>query len=593
MGKAKKFIESITASQLRELIEAVFEYTDIDSLERIFEEVGDDVRKCYETFYGLDDDIDYSEEELEQIKTDSKFSDDFYSLAGDIELKTMELGDEEGEYVSQEHHWECPEFDAYQFSYDLEEIFQQILPMLDKAFELKLEDKDFFLNLMKEIKNGIDSYPEWMGAEYSEFEIEKSGAECFLKWNWLNRESINSFLNETKELFDKEPITSYFIQSFMAKEPVSVLKELYNELIKLRDNPEWENQIDNANSIWHDIFYTAESVVDKKAFLKTSQNMISQKWEYGIPVYEEYLKNKDYEKAEEYCEETAGEFFRQNTFGNFPKNIKTSIYAAHCDKKDSRLDKIFKDWIELCEILNDSMKAGAVEIQYSFYQNPYDWDKLKILFLSNKDLSCYDNYAKEWKLFTTRKTLNQHYSDNDPESWVDYLIDFVLGENKNNFVSKTKKWLEIPLKTSNSYDHGKHFQLLLKLSQDILPKTDILNSSPLFRKYIAGSDYSHYDYNAETNEKGMLKKQRLSYLHKAGEESLKDNIIDTWKKNIRKLIPSPKDNHKSDYSEHAKWLAIAKELNQDTYKKFYNDWKTNHYRRINLWSALSQYGIKK
>ncbi|MCF7790696.1 MAG: hypothetical protein K9L78_01310 [Victivallales bacterium] len=595
MNKAGEFIQSITASQLEELIEAFFAYADSDTINKIFSRIDSDIKICYSNFFQKENTKESPESTQKKMITDEKFSEIFSSLIEDIECHIGELGDEDGEYVSQEHHWECPEFDAYQFSNDLEKIFRQMLPMLDKAYELKLEGKDFLLDIINEIQSGIDVYPEWMGAEYSEFEIETSGAECFLKWNWLNRDTINSFLLESKEMFDKKPLTSNFTQTFLENEPESILKELYKSISELKKNPEWEKLINNVDSIWHDIYHKTEAIADKKSFLKTSQKMISQKWEYGIPVYEEYLKDKDYENAEKYCRETAGEFFRQNTYGNFSKNTKTSIFASHCDKKDSRIDKTFKDWIELCEKLDDTIKAGTVEIQYAFYQNPYDWKKLKTLFLSNKNLPYYNSYLNEWKLFTTRKTLKQYYSDKDQESWLDFLIDFVLDEDKNTFISKTKQWLEVPLKVSSSYDHGKHYQLLLNFSKDVLPETGILKSYPRLKNYISGADYSHYDYDNEneTNDKTKLKKERLLYLKKAGAESLKNEIIDTWKKNVHKFIPSPAEAHNAEYSRHAKWLAIAKELNQNTYRRFYNNWKTKHNRKRNLWSALAPYGIRK
>ena len=596
MTITKKFIESITSQQLEEFIEAVFDYTDIDILDRIFNELDSDIKICYESFFGTEDDAEYSEEQLKQIKTNDKFSEDFHSLIGDIDYCITDLGDEEGKYVTQEHHWESPEFDAWEFSSELEGIFNKMLPLLDKAYELELEDKDFLKNILEEIVSGIDSYPEWMGAEYAEFELDKKGAECVLKWNWINRKSVKSFITQTKEFHDTKPCTSRFSQSFLQNESKEKLKELYNELYALKKVPEWAEKIDNTNSIWHDIYHVSEQEADEKAFLESSQKMINKKWKYGIPVYENYKKFEDFINAEKYCALTVSEFFRQNTYGDFDTNINQTIYATHCSKSDSRLDKIFTDWLELCKTLDMPEKSGAIEVQYDFYLKPYDWKRLITLFLNNKSLSCYDNYLREWKLFVQRKTLQKNYSSDISDDWLNWLIDFLLDENKQNFISKTAKWLESPIKVTSSFDRGKHYQLLLRLSKDILPATEILNSYTTLKSYIVKADHSSfdfYDFGAKDPSLKELNNNRLAYLKQTGAESLKENIINAWKNNVHKFIPSPSEAHKANYSRQAKWLAIAKELNPDTYRKFHNNWKSEHWRKRNLWSSLNSYGIHK
>ncbi len=77
------------------------------------------------------------------------------------------LGDEDGKYVFQEHHWETPEYDGYAFSNDLEKVSEELLPILDKIYSLNIEDDEFFQHELKEIESSGSDYPEWMGAEYS------------------------------------------------------------------------------------------------------------------------------------------------------------------------------------------------------------------------------------------------------------------------------------------------------------------------------------------------------------------------------------------------------------------------------------------
>ncbi len=595
MNIAKKFIDGITAKQLEDFISSVFKLTDKKRNNIILDCMDEDVSKIYKTIVKSNAHSSNSDAS-KIIATDDKFEEEFKTLLLKLNSCIMELGDEEGEYVDQEHHWDSPEFDAYSFSNDIDKVFTQMLPMLNRIHELNIINDDYFTNLAEEIESGITSFPEWMGAEYSEFELDKKGAECILKWNWLNRESINSFLTKTKEFYYTKPCTSHFAQSFLQDESKENLKELYNELCALKKASGWTEEINNVNSIWHDIFHTTEKVADNTAFLKTSQDMINQKWEYGIPVYENYNKNEDFVNAEEYCGLSVSEFFRQNTYGDFNTNINHTIYATHCNKTDPRLNKIFTDWVELCKTLDISEKAGAVKVQYDFYLKPYDWKNLRTLFLNNKGLSCYDNYLREWKLFVQRKTLPHNYSSDNNNNWLNWLIDFLLDENKQSFIVRTAKWLESPIKVTSSFDRGKDFQLLLRLSKDILPATGILNSYPTLKSYIVTADHSSfdvYDFGAKDPSQQELNSNRLAYLKQTGTESLKENIINAWMNNVHKFIPSPADVRKADYSRHAKWLAIAKELNTDIYRRFYNNWKSNHNRKRNLWAALKSHGIHK
>ena len=593
MSLAKRFIDGITSKQLEEFVNSVFKLTDKKEIDRIFDCLEDDVTKFYKNIIKTDKCLSSSNGPV--IATDHKFEEEFNSLLSKLNSCIMVLGDEEGEYIDQEHHWNSPEFDAYSFSFDIDKIFKEILPLLDRVYELEFEEKDFLLDILEEIKDGIDDFPEWMGAEYSDFALDKYGAECILKWNWLNRESIRTFLTETKAFLDKAPCTDNFTQSFLLNESKENLKDLYNELCSLKKEIQWSDIINDAKSIWHDLYHTSQHEADEKAFLHNSQKMINQKWEYGIPVYQNYIKEGDLQNAEQCCTRTIIEFFIQNINGNFNSDLENTLYATHSNKKDDRLDLIFNDWIKLLEQLNRTDRLSAAEIQYSFYLNSNDWDKIRNTFLNHKNLPYYDNYIEEWKMFEIRNALPRTYSKEMGETWISWLLNFVLDNDTESFISKTTEWLSSPIRVSTYFDRGEDFQLLLLLSKETMSTAKVLDSYPILKQYIFTADHaSYFDKIIDPDKADKISDTfRKSYLKLAGANSLTGEIIDTWKNNVEKFIPSPADVHKADYSRHAKWLAIAKELNLDTYQKFHNDWKLNHWRKRNLWSALSNYGIHK
>ena len=95
-----------------------------------------------------------------------------------------EVGNEEGKYAVQDHHWEEPYFDGSFFASDLEPIARDMLGLIDDVYN-SVEDPELFVEALEDIEESIASYPEWMGVEYGEpSELEKNATLCVLKWLW-------------------------------------------------------------------------------------------------------------------------------------------------------------------------------------------------------------------------------------------------------------------------------------------------------------------------------------------------------------------------------------------------------------------------
>ena len=78
-----------------------------------------------------------------------------------------DVGNEEGKYAVQDHHWEEPYFDGSYFASDLEPIARDMLGLIDDVYT-SVEDPDLFVEALEVIEASIASYPEWMGVEYGE-----------------------------------------------------------------------------------------------------------------------------------------------------------------------------------------------------------------------------------------------------------------------------------------------------------------------------------------------------------------------------------------------------------------------------------------
>jgi len=97
----------------------------------------------------------------------------------------VDVGNEEGKYAVQDHHWEEPYFDGPHFASDLEPIARDMLGLIDDVY-VSVGDPELFVEALEDIEAGIASYPEWMGVEYGEpCELENYTTRCVLRWLWL------------------------------------------------------------------------------------------------------------------------------------------------------------------------------------------------------------------------------------------------------------------------------------------------------------------------------------------------------------------------------------------------------------------------
>ena len=64
------------------------------------------------------------------------------------------------------------------------------------------------------------------------------------------------------------------------------------------------------------------------------------------------------------------------------------------------------------------------------------------------------------------------------------------------------------------------------------------------------------------------------------------DVLEIWKKHLRRIIPDPANAHKSNYEEYAYWAEALLELNKDEYHALMAQWQRKHNRRRNLWRDL-------
>jgi hypothetical protein len=550
MNLAKKFIDGVTAKQLENFIEAVFKTADKKTMNEILDQAKPELKSFVDNLL--------TEKPKENLSTDDKFIQTWESLKSEISDCIYELGDEEGEYAEQYDQWHPPYFDLYSFAEDLENIFEKMLPMIDKVYKIKTDDIDFFTELLSDISDGIDRYPEWMGEPCEDLAIEKNGLECILKSEFLKVNSISDFLDNVIRIWNHKyefiSLNSDSSISFITKQTETVKREFYNEFLKRKNDDNWKKHLNDPDSMWHKTFHKLTKKFDKKIYLINSEELIVKKWNYGIPVYKNFLKLKKYDSAENICSKIADNYISQlNRYDSDKYNFENYLFKSLYHDKNEQLLDFLNDWKDICEELKLENKKNAIAFQIQFYSDCSKWDKLKRLF-KKIDEPYKNNYLNEWK-----------EKNGYCYCWVEWLIEAECSDSSQQFLDKITDWLNEEINEKDLCFLTYHFDIDKKYT----------NLIKLIKNRTG-------NYN-----------EKIKWLSKNDYLQLKPILLQFWKDNINKLIPSPESVYRYDYSEHAGKLAIARELNENIYIEFLDLWRVKYKNKRNLWKELEKYKINK
>lgn len=226
---------------------------------------------------------------------------------------------------------------------------------------------------------------------------------------------------------------------------------------------------------------------------------------------------------------------------------------------------------------------------------PHGWDKLKFV-INETQCSNKEAYINEWKSFAVNHLKGSFWSPGGHECWVFWLIDSYLADDSGDlFIRKTRKWLNGKLKKS-SPGFSDDYSLLSVLTTDLMNiKNDLLDEFPVLKMRTKSYNHLINDSFMEFTSHGDTAYSfcRRKALKECDAQNLVQDLLGAWRKNIEMFIPSPTECRKARYQRPAKWLAIARELNLEAYEKVLNEWREQHFRKINLWNELEDYEIKK
>jgi uncharacterized protein (DUF1697 family) len=576
-----RLMEAMTKDQIAHMLDAIFDLWDSRKIDDLLQKLNKDVATTLSRL------VFSQTSSPERISSDEKYREEWEQLWGEWEELIYEVGDEEGRYAEQEHHWEEPYFDGYSLAVDLDKVAEKMLPILDKIYRLGIEDDNLFEEELSTIDYHIKEYPEWMSADHEGCYLHHAVTQCVLKWEWLASKSAMTFVERMIEIekrlnligLDRDTFTDFF-DSLSEYDK----KQVYEHITSNRTNSIWEERLNSSNSRWHQIYHSFSEIFNPDTYLDTCRALLHENWHYGLPLIDDLLKKNNHSEAEKVYEQTIVSYAGQTSRKDWQPEACLLIFSLMYGygSADDTVIKLLQDWIQVAGKLNMPSKADSLKLQIVTYQNPYHWDAVAKVFQEinhHPFLSTAAKLIRQWQQFILTIDLgNSFRNDKEPDDcWIRWLMETGLDEGKNEkwFAKKIKTWLE-------SFCRNPSTQFQKRQKYICILTRDICDIYALKKRHhnlyrIVSMGTSGY--------KGSVA-SRQAWLKKMHADQFIPLIIECWKQNVVKLLPDPSHAHKSVYEEHALWLAVVKEQNPSAYQKVIDKWKIDHKRRKNLWKAI-------
>jgi len=503
-----------------------------------------------------------------------------------------EVGNEEGKYAVQDHHWEAPYFDGSYLASDLEPIARDMLGLIDDVYP-SVDDPELFAEALESIEAGISSYPEWMGAEYGEpCELEKDATRCVLKWLWsgLQHEphsGIRLFekVYEIEQSIELVYMNQIALVDFFVNLPDESCREIYGYL---RDDETHEIDLNNVFSPWHQINHVYQSRFDSSRHLETCRNHLDQNWQYGRPLIDDAISRKEFLEAEQWLVKTFSSFLGKKRKSKWYPESTLLLDQMDYYIKDGQEDlaALLLVWSKVSLKLGNSQRRAAAQFQGAIIRLPEDCETLiqeykRVIRPNTK--KTIDPIFNQWKTEMANRSFSRHLvAPSVSDSWVHWLIDASLDPKKKQkwFSNKLNGWLNELKKDKRLFKKQWHW--LARLTSDLPDSKRLVRKYPVFYETALPAAASKNDLLGSFRCRGLKKMNAGLSLNVA---------IEVWKEHLHLIVPDPANAYKSDYSDQAAWCKALHELNQNTYKALVTRWRKKHNRRRNLWRDMKAIGL--
>lgn len=502
-----------------------------------------------------------------------------------------DVGNEEGKYAVQDHHWEEPYFDGSYFASDLEPIARDMLGLIDDVY-VSVGDSDLFVDMLEDIEASIASYPEWMGVEYGEpCELEKYATSCVLKWLWSGLQhqsrsgiSLLEKVYEIEKSYELVCMNRIALVDFFVNLPTDSCREIY---AYLQDEAQ-EIDLSNVYSPWHQINHVYESRFDSTKYLETCRRHLDTNWRYGRPLIDDALNRKKFQETEQWLVKTFSSLLERKRKGKwYPESsLLMDQIEYYMEEGHEEIAALLRVWSEVSLKLGNSQRGAAAPLQGAIFRLPEDCEvviKEYKRVIGPKTRKTVDPIFEQWKTEMANRSFYRYMdAPNVSDSWVHWLIEASLDPKKKKewFLSKLNGWLKDLKKDKKIFKKQSHW--LARLTSDLPGSKRLVKKYPVFYKTVLPTEVTADDLLGNFRCKGLKKMNAGPGLLVA---------MDVWKEHLHLIVPDPADAYKSDYTDHAAWCKAVQELNQNSYTALLAQWRKKHNRRRNLWRDMKAIGL--
>ena len=485
-----RILAALTQHEISQLLDAAFAILPSEELEPILTQLPVNTQKTLQKILNQQQNINQ-----EQPVSLDKLAQTWSQLWQEWNEITEEASQEDGRYIVQEVEWEPPYFDAYTMVEDLEKVAQNMQPLIETAFENQFIPDESFAAILFEIESEIpNGIPDWMNIDDGIY-LEENITNCFLQWEWLvaknKRKNAFDFTKQVREWeeqfslisLDDDAVVDFFTQLSETEQQCILAEFTANKETSL-----WKTTLDNTSSPWHHIYMHLINQYAPERYLVNMRATISQQWQNGLRVIEDFLAQQDYSQSLSVIQETLNALLQSSQVGNSwtPETslLFTIVSRTHYSNNNWENEKTLLHYYQqTVRGLGESERANALEIQQIAFTHRYDWSTMFQAFTEvpvSKNIQ--QALFQSWRDYIVRRTKPRSYylefqgAKTVENWWLHWLIDSIADSQKGKtwFQEKITSWLtNLPL---DKAELGEEYNLLRLLTKDLIE----VNNQPTY-----------------------------------------------------------------------------------------------------------------
>lgn len=580
-----QIIEALTLEQIESLIDAIGSETLLEKIESQDGFLDIDVVSTVRNVVMKSDLSGNDECDIDMaVVSDNKLVREWNSLWQRWAAAVAEVGDENGAYAMQEHHWEPAYFDGSALTSDLENIATEMAPKIDRVYDL-INDPALFTDALAEIEDSIRSYPEWMGVcEGDGCTLGYHTTRCILQWIWIGYKDHDSpgsvFLakiGEIESLYTLVNVDPNAVARYIIEMDSAVCREIY----ELMAGGLFQKEQENIYSPWNTIMLEFKQRYDKEAYYAQCVRDLGKNWHLGLPLVEKAITSKDWNRADSLLLKTfASHLCHDSESDWFPETslLISNRYYYFETTTENDLSRLFQIWGDVSEKLGNRERSVASRLQGTLVHYPGDIDAATSTYTSlRKEYSTpiLDKLFRQWQDEIAMKSFNWYHAiRTDTETWIHWAIEAQVESDNGaaRFREQLDRWL---CGLSGSKDTFiKHWKELAILTVDLSTETQRNGYRGLFTT-------AFENLNSRTD----LDTSRKTLVGRLCCAETVEKTIDIWKKHFSCIIPDPSASG-SDYQRPVAWIKVLLDLNPQVYSHLVEQWKVIHRRKRNLWMKM-------